>query len=227
MKRVLFVELAFCVSLWVGVALATADVSLTNDGKVPGQPFEYLQQQIDQLKMDLENIQLTPGPKGDQGDPGPKGDKGDTGEQGPQGLTGPQGPVGPQGATGATGPQGETGPQGPPGDSDPGDVMSFFLGQGGFDIITLGANESFVVTDILAHSRYPGAGYANVLYLQGSYSGTALSAYLPTTSSFDPSVTQLNFESGIRFFPGETIKVNVNPNSNIFEITISGYFIRE
>ena len=31
-----------------------------------GQPFKALQDQIDQLKMQLQNIQLTPGPPGQQ-----------------------------------------------------------------------------------------------------------------------------------------------------------------
>ena len=47
-----------------------------------GQPFKALQEQIDQLKIQLQNIQLIPGP---------------------------QGPAGPTGATGATGPTGPAG----------------------------------------------------------------------------------------------------------------------
>ena len=87
---------------------------------------------------DLENIELTPGPKGDKGETGPQGPKGDTGEQGPQGIqgeTGPQGPKGdaftyadftpeqlealkgPKGDTGEQGPKGEDGAQGPKGDT--------------------------------------------------------------------------------------------------------------
>ena len=54
----------------------------------------------------IDNIQLTPGPKGDKGDPGPIG---------PQGPVGETGPAGPQGEPGPAGPQGEPGPQGPPG----------------------------------------------------------------------------------------------------------------
>lgn len=62
----------------------SADVTLTPDGKVPGTPFQNLQDQIN-------NIQLTPGPKGDTG------------------ATGPVGPAGPQGAIGLTGPAGADG----------------------------------------------------------------------------------------------------------------------
>lgn len=60
-------------------------------------------------KEELQNISLTPGPKGDRGEPGPQGA---TGETGPQGLQGLQGPPGPQGPVGATGPRGENGRDG-------------------------------------------------------------------------------------------------------------------
>lgn len=60
-------------------------------------------------KEELQNISLTPGPKGDRGDPGPQGIQG---EVGPQGLQGLQGPPGPKGDTGERGPQGDTGPRG-------------------------------------------------------------------------------------------------------------------
>jgi hypothetical protein len=66
----------------------------TNDGTVPGQPFQALQLQIDDLKQQLEAIELVPGPPGPQGPIGPQGLQG---EQGPQGLQGEQGPQGPQG----------------------------------------------------------------------------------------------------------------------------------
>ncbi|MCH7643834.1 MAG: collagen-like protein [Myxococcales bacterium] len=86
-----------------GISIArAADVALTTDGKIPGQPFVDLQQQID-------NIELTPGP---QGPPGPIGP---TGSTGPQGLTGDTGATGPQGLTGLTGDTGATGAQGPTG----------------------------------------------------------------------------------------------------------------
>ena len=57
-------------------------------------------------KEELQNISLTPGPKGD---PGPQGNPG---EIGPQGLQGLQGPPGPKGETGERGPQGDVGPKG-------------------------------------------------------------------------------------------------------------------
>ena len=73
-------------------------------------------------KEELQNISLTPGPKGDRGDPGPQGIQGEVGPQGLQGLTGPIGPQGIQGERGLDGqpgPRGEqglTGPAGPKGD---------------------------------------------------------------------------------------------------------------
>lgn len=60
-------------------------------------------------KEELQNISLTPGPKGDRGDPGPQGIPGGIG---PQGLQGLQGPPGPKGDAGERGPQGDTGPRG-------------------------------------------------------------------------------------------------------------------
>ena len=77
MKKTLVVLIALV--LCIPVITIAADVSLTSDGKVPGSPFQNLQSQIDQLKIQLQNIQLTPGP------------------QGPQGLVGPAGPAGPAG----------------------------------------------------------------------------------------------------------------------------------
>jgi hypothetical protein len=70
-------------------------------------------------KQELQNIALTPGPKGDKGETGergPIGPQGPQGLQGIQGLTGPKGDAGergPQGATGETGPRGADGLQGP------------------------------------------------------------------------------------------------------------------
>lgn len=60
-------------------------------------------------KEELQNISLTPGPKGERGEPGPQGVAGETG---PQGLQGLQGPPGPKGETGERGPQGDPGPKG-------------------------------------------------------------------------------------------------------------------
>lgn len=67
----------------------------------------YTSGEIDELVADLrrriEEISLTPGPKGDRGATGA------TGAQGPQGAVGP---IGPQGAQGVPGPQGPAGAAG-------------------------------------------------------------------------------------------------------------------
>lgn len=95
-------------------------------------------------KQELQNIALTPGPKGDKGEAGERGPQGDTGPRGADGLQGPQGlqgergqdgqtgqrgergergeqgpagPVGPQGPIGLTGPKGDIGPIGPRGEN--------------------------------------------------------------------------------------------------------------
>lgn len=64
-------------------------------------------------KQDLQNISLTPGPKGDKGETGERGPIGPQGPQGIQGLTGPKGDAGDRGPQGDTGPRGADGLQGP------------------------------------------------------------------------------------------------------------------
>nr|DAN80890.1 MAG TPA: BclA protein [Caudoviricetes sp.] len=70
-------------------------------------------------KQELQNIALTPGPKGDKGE---TGERGPIGPQGPQGLQGIQGQIGPKGETGERGQdgqKGERGEQGPIGQTGP------------------------------------------------------------------------------------------------------------
>ena len=64
-------------------------------------------------KQELQNISLTPGPKGDKGETGERGPIGPQGPQGIQGLTGPKGEAGERGPQGDTGPKGADGLQGP------------------------------------------------------------------------------------------------------------------
>lgn len=70
-------------------------------------------------KEEIQNISLTPGPKGDRGDPGPQGNPGEVGPQGLQGLQGPPGPRGERGEQGPAGLPGQIGPQGPIGLTGP------------------------------------------------------------------------------------------------------------
>ena len=63
-------------------------------------------------KLELQNIALSQGPKGDKGEAGPIGPQG---ERGPQGDTGPRGADGLQGPQGLQGIQGERGRDGEPG----------------------------------------------------------------------------------------------------------------
>ena len=70
-------------------------------------------------KQELQNIALTPGPKGDKGETGERGPQGDTGPRGADGLQGPIGPQGLQGERGQDGQRGERGEQGPIGQTGP------------------------------------------------------------------------------------------------------------
>ena len=70
-------------------------------------------------KQELQNIALTPGPKGDKGETGERGPQGDTGPRGADGLQGPIGPQGIQGERGQDGQKGERGEQGPIGQTGP------------------------------------------------------------------------------------------------------------
>ena len=65
-------------------------------------------------KQELQNIALTPGPKGDKGE---AGERGPIGPIGPQGLTGPRGADGQQGLQGIRGERGQDGQPGPKGDT--------------------------------------------------------------------------------------------------------------
>ena len=88
-------------------ALRERVTALENNPKIDTSQFA--------TKQELQNVALTPGPKGDKGE---AGERGPIGPQGPQGLTGPQGlqgiqgQIGPKGETGERGPQGDTGPRG-------------------------------------------------------------------------------------------------------------------
>lgn len=64
-------------------------------------------------KQELQNIALTPGPKGDKGE---VGERGPIGPIGPQGLTGPRGADGQQGLQGIPGERGQDGQPGPKGE---------------------------------------------------------------------------------------------------------------
>lgn len=83
MKFIWSLLLVLCLT----VPCLAGEVSLTLDGKVPGTPFKVLQDQIDQLKLQLQNIQLTPGPPGPTGATG-VGIQGIAGPQGIQGISG-------------------------------------------------------------------------------------------------------------------------------------------
>jgi len=81
--------------------LAVLSIStLVFAGETNSSPFQALWNAIDKIREQISNIELIPGPQGEQGpigltgpqgiqgETGPKGDKGDTGEHGPAGSSG-------------------------------------------------------------------------------------------------------------------------------------------
>ena len=105
-------------------------------------------------KQELQNIALTPGPKGDKGETGergpigPQGETGPRGENGQQGLQGIQGPIGQTGPAGPQGPIGLTGPKGADGVGIPqklsidGNVVTLSDGGGSITLPTTAAAPS-------------------------------------------------------------------------------------
>lgn len=65
-----------------------------------------------ELKSDIANVALVPGPAGADGAEGPEGP---AGAEGPEGPAGPAGAAGPEGPEGAAGEVGADGPEGPAG----------------------------------------------------------------------------------------------------------------
>ena len=61
MKKFITLSVIIFVSIFlIGTTLVTAgDVVLTEDGKVPGKPFEALQQQIDYLQQQINDMQTS------------------------------------------------------------------------------------------------------------------------------------------------------------------------
>lgn len=96
-------------------------------------------------KQELQNIALTPGPKGDKGE---TGERGPIGPIGPQGLTGPRGADGQQGIQGSPGPKGENGRDGRDGAGIPqklsiaGNVVTLSDGGGSITLPTTTATSS-------------------------------------------------------------------------------------
>ena len=106
-------------------AFSTALYKKLNKKLVP------LSEKLNEIERQTQNISLTPGPRGKQGERGSKGIKGDQGvrgvqgergligEQGLQGLKGDRGEQGIQGIQGIQGEKGDQGPQGVRGEQGP------------------------------------------------------------------------------------------------------------
>ena len=104
------------------------------------------------IRVDIDNIRVLTGPKGDKGDTGdtgpegPQGETGATGQQGPKGDTGATGPQGPKGEQGVQGPQGETGATGAAGVS-PSVTVTAIAGGHRVSITDANGTQTFDVMD--------------------------------------------------------------------------------
>lgn len=76
------ITIASVVFLFVAVSFVSAK------DNPEGQPFQSLWNAIENIHNKIDNISLTPGPEGSQGDIGPQGIQGEIGPQGPQGEPG-------------------------------------------------------------------------------------------------------------------------------------------
>jgi hypothetical protein len=75
MRRIQVFFVLAMLSFWILIA----GWAYAGDGKAQGQPFQYLQQQIDELKAQIEAIQSSPGQQGPSGPPGSPGTPGTPG----------------------------------------------------------------------------------------------------------------------------------------------------
>ena len=135
-------------------------------------------------KQELQNIALTPGPKGADGLQGPQGlqgERGRDGESGPRGERGEQGPIGqtgpagPQGPIGLTGPKGENGRDGvgiPQRISINGNIVTLSDGGGSIILPASSQNEPSAST---SSSGLTGEGMPN-----GKVDGTIGQTYVDT-----------------------------------------------
>lgn len=95
---------------FVKAEIAKAQLNNGDDGENNVDLSAYAT--IEFVNRELEEIELMPGPKGDQGEAGPKGDQGEVGPKGDKGDKGDQGEKGDKGDQGEVGPRGIQGPAG-------------------------------------------------------------------------------------------------------------------
>lgn len=91
-------------------------VWVDNTTLISANLLNKIEDKLADIDLNLENIQLIPGPQGPAGKDGKDGAQGPQGIQGLKGDTGERGPQGPMGLTGATGPKGDRGEVGPQGE---------------------------------------------------------------------------------------------------------------
>ncbi len=128
LKKLVVFSVIF-LSMGMGMTINTshaAGLNTFNNGSVAdandvNHNFTYLNNRID-------NISLTPGPKGDAGATGSQGPIGLTGPAGLQGVAGTNGANGLDGQNGIDGATGPQGPAGPPGANGTGVILKSWVG---------------------------------------------------------------------------------------------------
>ena len=103
-KKIIYLTAAVLIVL-LGASAVTAIVTPPNG--IKDTNLKGIWVAIMDLQKQITNIQLIPGPRGEQG---PQGEPGPQGEQGPQGNQGPAGADGADGAQGLQGPAGTCDP---------------------------------------------------------------------------------------------------------------------
>ena len=211
-------KLVYVVSLLLAFGMLMAPASAAN-----GTPFNEIWDAITVLGDRIDNIELTPGPIGPQGEIGPIGPQGEVGIQGEIGPIGPQGEVGPQGDIGPVGPTGATGPQGPKGDTGAFDYAPRVVRvptnshppiPAGLKIVSYDGPNS--PSPSSPSSTCPVVKWAGNTYWAYSYTNNANAMKVVAYRDADNSIVSQTHKSGARYL----YDISINPSTRI--ITFSG-----
>ena len=122
-------------SIFILILFSTTFILAKSDNS--GNPFDKILEKISEIEGKISDIidmireiELTPGPQGEQGIQGLKGEQGLLGPKGDQGIQGPQGEKGLQGQQGIQGLKGEQGLPGSEGKVGPTNNLSTIIVSG-------------------------------------------------------------------------------------------------